>query len=63
MKSYILEGSNNKALVFIDDNGNEILISYGTPILKRTASGELIRLWDSWSNTTGRHIKNFLRLK
>lgn len=45
-----------KAKVFIADDGTETLYSYNTPIIKRTAAGELIRMWDGWSATTGRHI-------
>lgn len=52
----------NKALVTIDDNGTETLYSYNTPIVKRLASGELVRMWNGWSATTGRHIKAFCGL-
>ena len=48
-----------KALVKRNDDGSETLFSYGTPIIKQTAAGELVRLWDGWSATTGRHIKSF----
>ena len=48
-----------KAKVFIEDDGTETLYSYNTPIIKRTAAGELIRMWDGWSATTGRHITAF----
>lgn len=48
-----------KAKVIIDGSGDETLISYTTPVLKKTASGELIRLWAGWSATTGRHIAAF----
>ncbi len=48
-----------KAKVFIEDDGTETLYSYNTPIIKRTAAGELVRMWDGWSATTGRHIAAF----
>lgn len=51
-----------KAVVEIDSNGNETLYSYNTPIIKRFASGELVRMWGEWSVTTGRHIKAFCGL-
>ena len=51
-----------KAIVKIDEAGNETLYSYNTPIIKRSNSGELVRLWDGWSVTTGRHIKAFCGL-
>ena len=51
-----------KAKVVIDNNGTETLYSYDTPIISRSASGELERLWSGWSATTGRHIKAFCNL-
>lgn len=51
-----------KAKVYIDEHGNETLYSYNTPIIKRTAAGELIKLWAGWSQTTGRHISAFCGL-
>ena len=51
-----------KAVVEVADDGSETLYSYGTPITKKTAAGELVRLWDGWSATTGRHIKAFCGL-
>ena len=51
-----------KAKVIIDDNGNETLYSYDTPIIKRDASGKLTKLWSGWSNTTGIHTKAFCGL-
>lgn len=52
----------SKAIVGIDDSGSETLYSYGTPIIKRSLTGELIKLWSGWSATTGRHIKAFCGL-
>lgn len=51
-----------KAIVTIDEDGTETLSSYNTPIIKRTASGELVKLWDGWTATTGRHISAFCGL-
>lgn len=68
MKIYDLHPTNGrksfygKALVAIDEDGTETLYSYNTPIIKRTATGELIKLWDGWSATTGRHIAAFCGL-
>ena len=44
------------------ENGEQVLFSYDTPILKRTASGEIFRIWNKWSLTTGKHIKAFCGL-
>ena len=52
----------NKASVYIDEFGNEFLISYNTLIMARFADGNLVRFWDDWSATTGRHIKAFCGL-
>lgn len=52
-----------KAVVDVEDNGAETLYSYGTAIVKRLVSGELVRLWDGWTATTGRHINAFCGLK
>lgn len=51
-----------KAIVEVDEHGNETLYSYGTAIIKRTSSGELVKLWNGWSATTGRHIAAFCGL-
>lgn len=51
-----------KAVVELDAAGAETLYSYNTPIIKRTVSGELVKLWDGWTSTTGRHIKAFCGL-
>nr|DAT22760.1 MAG TPA: hypothetical protein [Caudoviricetes sp.] len=51
-----------KAVVVVEDNGTETLYSYGTPIIKRLVSGELVKLWDGWTATTGRHIQAFCGL-
>ncbi len=68
MKMYELIPNNGrksfygKAKVVVDDNGNETLYSYNTPIIKKDTSGNLTKLWDGWSNTTGTHIKAFCGL-
>lgn len=51
-----------KAVVVVEDNGTETLYSYGTSIVKRLVSGELVKMWDGWTATTGRHIKAFCGL-
>lgn len=51
-----------KAIINIDEKGNETLYSYGTPIITRTNDGELLRLWEGWTATTGNHIKSFCGL-
>ena len=47
-----------------DDFGAAVytLVSYGTPVLairKMDGNYYVIRLWDSWSATTGRHVNEF----
>lgn len=51
-----------KATVEVDENGNETLFSYGTRIIEKTADGNLIKYWDDWTVTTGKHIKAFCEL-
>lgn len=51
-----------KATVSIDENGTETLYSYNTPIIKRKPGGELVKLWEGWTATTGRHIAAFCGL-
>ena len=53
---------NGKALVQIEKDGSEILLSYCTPIIKRAVNGDLTRLYAGWSQTTGKHIKAFCGL-
>ena len=45
--------------VIIDDKGTEHLLSYNTEIMTRHKNGKFYRVWQGWSNTTGRHIKAF----
>lgn len=51
-----------KAIVEVEENGTETLYSYNTPIIKRLVSGELVKLWNGWTTTTGRHIAAFCGL-
>ena len=51
-----------KAVVIVEDNGTETLYSYGTPVIERLVSGELVKMWDGWTATTGRHVKAFCGL-
>lgn len=48
-----------KAKVIVLDDGTQLLKSYDTIVLKRKASGELVRTWQGWSATTGKHIAAF----
>ncbi len=48
-----------KAIVKEYENGDKILFSYLTPVLKQTKEGKLIRLWEGYSATTGRHVESF----
>ena len=44
------------------DTGDKTLYSYNTKIITKKSNGELIKYWDDWSSTTGRHIKAFCGL-
>lgn len=48
-----------KAKVYLTDDGERWLKSYDTFVLKQDSNGKWIRLWNSWSATTGRHISAF----
>jgi hypothetical protein len=52
----------NKALVLTKENGDEVLFSYFTRIMTKKANGTDVRHYDSWTNTTGRHIYAFCGL-
>ena len=64
-KSYELMSTNGrksfygKAIIkrFVD--GSEVLQSYTTDVIRKTAEGVFIRLWSGWSATTGTHIKSY----
>lgn len=51
-----------KATVEIMENGTKILTSYNTKIMMIFPNGSMYRLWDDWTQTTGRHIKAFCGL-
>lgn len=51
-----------KAYVRAEDDGTRVLESYRTDIVKMNHNGELTRLWNGWSATTGRHIAAFCGL-
>lgn len=48
-----------KAKVKVFTDGSEVLQSYNTDVLKKTAEGVFVRLWGGWSATTGTHIKSY----
>ena len=48
-----------KARVVVYPNGAQALISYETFVAFKDVDGKVHRLWDGWSATTGRHIKEF----
>lgn len=51
-----------KAKVILHDNGDKTLLSYETPIITKKANGKLIRHYEGFTCTTGRHIKEFCGL-
>lgn len=53
-----------KAKVLIDDDGNETLYSYDTPIITRKRNGDLEALYDGdmYGTTTASHVKSFCGL-
>lgn len=52
----------HKALVLNKSNGDKTLYSYLTRIMTKKADGSLVRHYDDWSWTTGRHIHAFCGL-
>ena len=48
-----------KAVVMVDEAGNETLYSYNTPIMVRHTDGTCTRIYTGWTRTTGCHIKAF----
>lgn len=48
-----------KATVIVLSDGTQLLKSYETIVLKRKPDGELVRTWQGWSATTGKHIAAF----
>ena len=51
-----------KAKIYLEENGDKTLYSYGTKILTITKEGKYIKFWNDWSATTGRHIAAFCGL-
>lgn len=51
-----------KAKVKTYTDGTRVLQSYNTDVVKIDADGNIIRLWNGWSATTGRHISAFCGL-
>ena len=68
MKTYFLKNtkgdnfSSGAPVVVCTDDGEEVLFSYCTEIMKKTKSGEYMRKWSGWSMTTGKHIAAFCGL-
>ena len=68
VKEFLLKPTNGqksfygKASVVIREDGTETLYSYGTPIVDRLPSGNLVRRWNGWTQTTGKHILAFCGL-
>lgn len=48
-----------KAKVFELQDGTRVLLSYETPVAYRDPEGQIHRLWDSWTPSTGRHLAAF----
>nr|DAT93741.1 MAG TPA: hypothetical protein [Caudoviricetes sp.] len=48
-----------KAIVEVADDGTETLFSYNTKIVSKMPNGELVKHWNGWTMTTGKHIKAF----
>lgn len=48
-----------KAVVEVSDDGTETLFSYNMKIVSRKPNGELVKHWNGWTATTGKHIKAF----
>lgn len=51
-----------KAKVKTYTDETRVLQSYNTDVAKIDANGNVIRLWDGWTATIGRHIKAFCGL-
>ena len=48
-----------KANVYLNDDGQKILLSYGRRIMTIYPDGCMTRQWNGWTATTGKHIKAF----
>lgn len=51
-----------KAKVEIKENGDKVLYSYNTKIATMKGA-EILRHWDGWTKTTGRHIFAFCGMR
>lgn len=56
-ESHLMEGTNTKTIT--DKNGNEILVSYQTPVAAKI-DGKYYRTEKNWSATTSKHIGQYL---
>lgn len=52
-----------RAIVRVYDDGTEVLHSYNTDVMSRKPDGTLVRHWDDWSATTGRHVIAFAGIR
>ena len=48
-----------KAYVIMLEDGTRRLQSYKTNIMEIKPDGEMVRLWNGWTATTGNHIASF----
>ena len=68
MSTYVLEPQGGvksfygKAKVNVNDDCSQTLMSYGTPVVRKDANGNLTRLYIGWTVTTGRHVRAFCGL-
>ncbi|MCL2311493.1 MAG: hypothetical protein FWC41_03225 [Firmicutes bacterium] len=68
MKTFELSPTNGrksfygKAFVITNEDGSQVLVSYGTQVLRINPDGTKVRLWGGWSATTGTHIASFCGL-
>lgn len=51
-----------KCYIEEDEEGNKVLYSYDTKIMTMFKNGNMVRHYNMWSATTGRHIKAFCGL-
>lgn len=51
------KGWYGKCSVYVAENGEKALRSYGTLVMTQDADGVLHRHWNGWSATTARHIR------
>ena len=46
-----------KCCVYVSEDGEKALRSYGTIVMTQDADGTLHRHWNRWSATTARHVR------